>query len=235
MKVRTKVATGVVVAAVAITGTAAAAGAGPGGGLFGGPNEELAEDLASHLDGVSAEEVGDALEAVGEQRQEEHLTARAESLASQLDGVSTEEVAAALESIHQQARDSFENGERPEPGSLEADLASELGISEEELTAAMEAAREAGMDQHQAEMEQRLDDAVESGEITEEQAEQIRDRIENGGGPGGPGHHGPGDFGGHGPGGFDGPRGFGGPPPGAGQGGEEGASFSPPASAGSSI
>jgi hypothetical protein len=91
---------------------------------------------------------------------------------------------------------------------LPADVAEELGVTEEKLEAAMIAA-------HKAEMKARVDQAVADGIITEEYAAQLKEQIDEAdlagpgfGPPGLGGHHGPGGFG-FGPGGF----GFGLAPP----------------------
>ena len=218
---RAKIATGAAIATIAVAGTAVAAGGGgPVGGLFGDDRqEELAQDLAQQLDGVSPNEVEQALEAVGEENMEERRTAMAEAIAAELDGVDSSAVADALAKHEEQARASIENGERPEMGSLVTTLADELGKSEDEVTAALEAANDKQAEERQAEMLEKLDEAVANGDVTEEQADQIRERIESGhsghGGPRGPG----------GPGGHGGPGGPGFGPDEAGSGGdEEGAS-----------
>ena len=83
-----------------------------------------------------------------------------------------------------------------DPSEMDSALAEALGVSEADL----EAARQAGA-------EDRLDQAVKDGEVTEQMADQIREQIESGempeGGPGhGPGPGGPGSgFGGPGEGG----------------------------------
>lgn len=183
---------------LALGGTAIAA---PGGLPFGGDPEEkraeFAEDLAGQLEGVNPGEVESALEALHEERRAEMLDARAEALAEQLDGVSAEQARAALEAVHEQLVQGFESGERTEPGELGSLLADELGVSEDELREAFEAAGDA-----------RLDQAVEDGRITEEQAERLRDNGGPGGfgGPRGPGH-GPPHGGPNGPGGFGAPGG----------------------------
>jgi nucleoid DNA-binding protein len=212
---RAKIAAGAVIAALAVAGTAVAAGGGgPVAGLFGDDHrQEFAEDLAGQLEGVSPNQVEQALDTVAKQRMEEHRSEMAAAIAEQLDGVSADDVAAALKKHEQQVRDAIENGERPEMGSLVTTLADELGKSEDEITDALQAAHEAEAEQHKAEALKRLDQAVEDGDISKKQADQIRERIENGPdfgphGPGGPG--GPGDLGGPG-----GPgMGPGGPPPG---------------------
>lgn len=231
---RGKIAIAAVVGALALGGTAVAA-AGPGGVFGSDHKQELAADLAEQLDGVNANQVENALDAVAEERRAEHRAQMAEGIAGELDGVSADQVEDALAKHEEQMRAAFESGERPDGDSLVTTLADELDRSEDEISAALEASREAAMSEHRAEALERLDAAVENGDITEEQADQIRERIESGEGPmghgpGGPGHPGPGGPGGPG---FGGPDGPGGPPPGFGgpdaPGGEqgEGASTTP--------
>lgn len=189
-----KIAVAATVGALAITGTAAAAGGGPSGGLFGDDHkQELADDLAAELDGVNPNEVEQALDAVQEQQMQERRAQMAEGIAAQLDGVSSDAVADALAKHEDEVRSSIEQGQRPDEGSLVATLSEELDKSDEEITAALESAREAGIEEHQTEALERLDEAVENGDVTEEQADQIRERIESGEGPvPGGGHPGPG-------------------------------------------
>ena len=188
----------VAIGALAIGGTAFAYPGGPG--PFGNNDERQAEfagDIASQLDGVNANQIEQALDTVREDKMTEHREAQAEAISSQLDGVSAEQVSSALEKHQAAVQDAIENGERPERGDLATTLAEELGVSEEEIQTALQTA-------HQEQGEQRLNDAVESGDLTEEEADQIRERMANGpseGGPGGPG----------GPGGQRGPGGPGGP------------------------
>jgi hypothetical protein len=86
---------------------------------------------------------------------------------------------------------------------LPADVAEQLGVTEEELETAITAARK-------AEAKARVDQALADGIITEEYAAQLKQQIDEadfaaGPGSGGPafgGPHGPGGFG-FGPGGFD--------------------------------
>lgn len=222
---RGKIATIAAVAALAVTGTAVAAG-GPGAVFGDDKKQELATDLAQQLEGVNAGEVEQALDAVAEDRMAERRAKMAEGIAAQLNGVSADQVADALAKHEEQMRSAFESGERPDRGGIVTALSEELDKSEAEITDALEAAREAGMAEHRAEALERLELAVESGDLTEEQAAEIRDRIESGEGP--RGHHGPGGPGGHGgPGGF-GPGGPGGPggfgPGGPGGPGDEGPS-----------
>jgi hypothetical protein len=78
-------------------------------------------------------------------------------------------------------------------------LANELGISKEDVVAALEAAetqlRSEMRDDRQAALKERLDAAVAEGTLTQEQADAILEAAEAGvlgGGPGGHGGHGPG-------------------------------------------
>ncbi len=179
----------VAVGALVVGGTAFAYPGGPGpfGGNDGERQAELASDLAAQLDGVNPNEVEQALDTVREQKMTEHRQQQAEAISSQLDGVNADQVESALETVQSNIQDAIENGERPERGQFATTLADELGVSEEEIQTALQAA-------HQEKGEQRLNDAVESGDLTEEEADQIRERMENGergAGPGGPGHHGP--------------------------------------------
>jgi len=177
----------VAVGAIVVGGTAFAYSGGPG--PFGNNDErqaELASDLAAQLDGVNPNEVEQALDTVREENRAEHRQQMAEAIASQLDSVSADQVESALETVHEQIQAAGENGERPERGVFATTLADELGVSEEEIQSALQAA-------HQEKAEQRLNEAVEPGNLTQEEADQIRERIENGegrggrGGPGGPG------------------------------------------------
>ncbi len=189
--------------AVLATGGVAAASAASGGGVFGSPEEqkiEFASDLADHLDGVSAGEVETGLDEIQAEREAEMLQHRAEELAAGLDGVSVEQAKSALESL----KPDEGNTTRPNPKQMEKKLAEALGVTTADLRKA-----------HEAEMQARLDQAVEDGALTEKQARKISRQAKNGkpargpqGGPGGPG----------------------GPPPGiAGPGGPSGSGQAPPA------
>ena len=181
-----------IAAAVVALGAAGTAIAAPGGGVFGGDRDEhqaeFAKDLAQRLDGVNANEVEKGLDEIHAEREAEMLNERAKGLASQLDGVSVKQAKAALESVHKQLES---EGTRPDPDQVDKQLADQLGVSPDDIQKA-----------HQAEAEARLDQAVEDGRLTEEQADQIREQIENGeapvpgDGPPGPGmgpHGGPGE------------------------------------------
>jgi hypothetical protein len=188
--------------ALAVGGTAIAApGGGPFGLLGGSPEEhetEFARDIASKLDGVSADQVERALEQVREERHAERQAELARALASELDGVSADEIERALDKAHQRMEQEFKQGEPPERDVFVETLAQELDKSEDQIREALQAA-------HRARFERKLDDAVESGRIGEERAKEIRERFEDGppgfrGGPGfggrrgGPGPHGGGIF-----------------------------------------
>ncbi|MFP5308032.1 MAG: hypothetical protein ACLGIR_00455 [Actinomycetes bacterium] len=79
-------------------------------------------------------------------------------------------------------------------------LAEELGISSEELQAAMEAVREDLRADRLTELEARLEEKVAAGELTQEQADAILERAESGEWPRRRGHRGHGPSGGFGPG-----------------------------------
>lgn len=175
------------VLALGVAGTAVAA---PGGNVFGGSSDdkqaEFASGLAQKLDGVNANEVEQGISELRAERETEMLNERAQNLASQLDGVSVEQATAALNEVQSSA----EEGTRPDRAETEKLLAEALGVSEEDLQNAQ-----------QAEATERLDQAVEDGKVTEDQADEIREQIESGempkggrghGGAGGPGHGGPG-------------------------------------------
>ena len=205
---RRPIAIAAVLGTLAVAGTAVAgSGGGPLGGVFGEDREErqqeLARDLASKLDGVSAEQVERALDEVHAERRAEHRAELARALASKLDGVSVEEAEQAIEKAEERLRQAFEDGDRPPRRDVFVQtLASELDKSERQIRNALRAAR-------RERLESKLDEAVREGRISEERANRIRERLEEGppfgrglrhrGGP-------PGFFGG--PGGFEGP-----PPP----------------------
>jgi hypothetical protein len=157
--------------------------AGPGGPptvFAAGPDESFAEDLADELgDGVTAEEVERALEAVREKNMSEHRRELAEAISSELDGVSVEQVESALAVADERMREAFESGEPPSPDVFTETLADELGLSEDEVSEALEAAREATFEAHRDQMEQRLDDAVEEGRLSEREADTIRERLKS--------------------------------------------------------
>jgi hypothetical protein len=148
--------------------------------LFGvGPDGSLAEDLAAELD-LGVEEVERALDAVREKNMREHRREVAETIASELDGVSVEAVESALGVADERMREAFESGEPPPPDVFTETLAEELGLSEDEVEAALASARNAGFEAHRDEIEQRLDEAVESGRLSERRADEIREHLENG-------------------------------------------------------
>jgi hypothetical protein len=162
-------------------GEADAALAVPGGPpmLFAeGPDGTFAEDLAAELD-LSVEEVERALEAVQDKQLSEHRRELAEAISAELDGVSVDEVESALAVADERMREAFESGEPPSPDVFAEALADELGLSEDEIVDALEAAREASFEAHRDQMEQRLDEAVESGRLSENEADAIRERLDS--------------------------------------------------------
>jgi hypothetical protein len=156
-------------------GTAIAAAGGPLGGVFGGDERdaELARELASRLDGVSAEQVERALEDLRRDKLAEHRKAEARALAAELDGVSAEDAERALEKAQAQLMRGRDRGEWPRRGEFLATLAKELGKSEREVRQALRAAQRKRFDRM-------LDRAVKEGRLSEEQADRIRERLRNG-------------------------------------------------------
>jgi hypothetical protein len=168
----------IVIAAVAVALTAGGTAVAAPGLIFHGDSKqhraELARDLAANLRGVTVAEVQQALEKVHEQRIAEHRERLARALASKLDGVTVAQVEQALEKGHEQLVESHQAGERPDPEAFVDVVAKELGKSEDQVREALQAAR-------RDLIEARLDAAVKAGRITERQADEIRERIEQGG------------------------------------------------------
>lgn len=174
---RRPIAIAAAVGALAVGGTAIAApGGGPLGGLLRGDPEErqaeLARDLASKLDGVSAGQIERALGQVRRERRAERHREMARGLASKLDGVSVEEAQRALERSHAQMRERFRSGRPPETGPF-ALLAKELGKSRQEV-------RRAFREIHRERLDRELDQAVKEGRLTREQADRIGRHAEHG-------------------------------------------------------
>ena len=161
-------------------GTAiAATGPGPLDPVFGDRQDheaELAKELASRLDGVSADEVEKALDDIHSDKRAEHRKEQAEALAKHLDGVSAAEVEKALEKVERKAfseRRSGGRGLRVHRVDLVEQLAKELGKSESEIRKAVRAA-------HKERFDAMLAEAVKDGRLTEKQADQIRKRFREG-------------------------------------------------------
>ncbi len=72
----------------------------------------------------------------------------AKALAAQLDGVSADQVSAALATAEKKMRAAFESGDRPDPGTFPKTLASELGLSTDQVTEALRAAAQQAFEQH---------------------------------------------------------------------------------------
>jgi hypothetical protein len=121
--------------------------AGPGFAIgFAGPgaigkdgSEDFAQELADHLDGVSTEEIADALQEIGDEHEADRRAAMAAELAKHLDGVSADDIAAALQTAEDKMRAALEDGDVPEPGLFTETLADALGLSEDEVTKALQA------------------------------------------------------------------------------------------------
>jgi biotin operon repressor len=143
-----------------------------------GPDGSFAEDLAAELD-LSTEEVEQALEAVAEKRRADHRQQMAENLSEHLEGVSVDDIEAALAVAEEQMHEAFEDGDPPRPDQFAATLAEELGLSEDEVEDALAALREEAFSVHREEAGERLDEAVESGKLSEEEADAIRERLES--------------------------------------------------------
>lgn len=202
--------------ALVLGGAAIASADGPGGpfGIGGGGEgeKEFSRDLASKLDGVSPNEVQGALRDMRRERRAEHRKQIAGALAAELD-LDVSEVEAAVvkaeANVRRQFRQSMRRNRWPRKDAFVDTLAVELDKSKAEIRRAMRAA-------FRKRFEAMLDQAVEDGKLTREQADRIREHVKDGP-PGGFGlHHrrfdGPGDA--DGPGDFDGPgERFGGPGP----------------------
>jgi len=219
-----------VVAALALA-TGATAIAAPGGGplgVFGDRDDHRAEQaqaLGKKL-GVDPARVDRALREVHQERREGRRGEMAAALAKKL-GVPQADTERALEKAFAAKRAGFErgreSGERPERGErgkrrdeLAKAVATELDKTPEEVKKALTAIR-------QERFEARLAEGVKDGRITANRAEEIREQMKSGDGPGfGPPHGGRGHGG---PGGFGGPDGGPRGPGGGGPGGPPGGGF----------
>jgi hypothetical protein len=156
---------GAVVAATALGGAAVAFGAGsskeigddgptiafaagPPMVFAGGPDGAFAKDLAAEL-GISEDEVQQALKAVAEKEMADQRRDLAEKISAHLDGVSVDRVESALEVADKKMREAFESGSPPSPDLFTNTLADELGVSEDDVSKALEAARAAEFKEHQ--------------------------------------------------------------------------------------
>jgi hypothetical protein len=143
-----------------------------------GHDRSFAEDLAAELN-LSTDEVEQALEAVAEKRRADDRQQMAKNLSDYLDGVSVDDIEAALAVAEEQMREAFEDGDPPRPDQFAAMLAEELGLSEDEVEDALVALGEDAFSAHREDAEKRLDEAVEAGKLSEEEADAIRERFEN--------------------------------------------------------
>jgi hypothetical protein len=178
------------IAAAATAGTLALGGAAVAvadgdGPFWGDPKEaeaEFAGDLASKLDGVSAGEVQNALRELREERRAQRRKELAGALATELE-VSRADVEAALEKaerkLEAEVHRRFDEGRGPRldvfrgPDAFIDTLARELGKERAEVRRAFEAVHREGF-------EAGLDEAVEEGRLTKEQADRIREHFDEG-------------------------------------------------------
>jgi hypothetical protein len=116
---------------------------------------------------------------VAEKRRADHQREMAERLSEHLDGVTVDELEAALAVAEEEMRQAFEDGEPPAPDQFAATLADELGLSADEVADALAAMREEAFSAHSEDAKRRLDEAVEAGKLSEEEADAIRERLEN--------------------------------------------------------
>ena len=162
------------VAALAGGGTAIAASDGP----TANPRQrdaQFARELAANIGhGVTASEVQQALEKIREQHMAARRAELARAVAPRLN-LSVNTVEQALEKAQGQIHQAFQSGKRPDPGLVVRTLAQELKKSESQVREALQAARRELLDK-------RLDAAVKAGRLTQQQADAIRRRVEQGGG-----------------------------------------------------
>jgi hypothetical protein len=192
---------GVLVVAVVATASAAGGGGGPLGFLGGDPDQQKAQyakDLAGEL-GIDQARVQKAMDSVEQKRRDAFETEQAKALADKL-GVSEADAKNALEKAFATMRDRsgpppriLRNGEDPFAKALADAL-------NKDVADVRKALRDIARDK----LNSKLDEAVNSGRLTKEQADRIRKRIESGDGkfglrvhghgpgPGGPGPIGPG-------------------------------------------
>lgn len=75
-------------------------------------------------------------------------------------------------------------GTRPDPATMQAELAkslaASLGIDEAKVTAALEELRSAEQSEHAAELKTRLDKAVTDGKLTQAEADAVTKAVQNG-------------------------------------------------------
>jgi hypothetical protein len=203
------------VAAVAVVATASANGGGGPLGFLGGDPEkdraQYAKDLAGEL-GIDQDRVEKAMDDVEQKRRDAFETEQAKALADKLD-VSEEDAKKALQEAQEKLRD--EIGPPPSIKRLGEHPRRVKRLGEDPFVKALADARDKDVadvrtalrDIARDKLNAKLDEAVKNGNLTKEQADRIRDKIESadgkfglrvhgrGPGPGGPGPGGPGpDF-----------------------------------------
>jgi hypothetical protein len=158
-------------------GTAIAAGGRPFDRVFGGDRQdrdaELAKELASRLDGVSAGQVEKALEDLRHDKRAEFRKQQAQDLAKHLDGVSVTDVEKALAKVESGLQSKARGDRGLHRVDFVAALAKELGKSESDVRKAFQAAQKERFDA-------RLDEAVKQGHLTQKQADRIKKNFDNG-------------------------------------------------------
>ena len=164
------------VASAATIGGVAADGWDRGKGNRDAMNSRVAEILE-----MEEETVADAFSDAKEQKVEEAIQAWLDGMVES--GEITQEQADEFTTWYDARPDWVENVRAGRPGpnkdgeSLTALVAETLGVEEETVT---DAVKQAAMEFRSEKMQERLDQAVADGKITQEQADQIAERLESG-------------------------------------------------------
>ena len=141
------------------------------------PESQFARELAANLGhGLTTAEVQRALEKIREQHMAARRAELARALAPRLD-LTVTTVEQALEKAQGQIHQAFEGGRRPDPGAFVRTLAQELNKTESQVREALQAARRELLNK-------RLDAAVKAGRLTQQQADAIRQRVQQRRAPG---------------------------------------------------